>query len=245
MTGFLVLVLVIVGAVFYFLVNLGDLVKMAVEKGGSEATQVTVTLAKAEVKPAEGRATLSGLVVGNPPGFTSDYAFELGSISVQIDAVTITKDVVIINEIVVQDPKVIYELGAEGSNIDAIKKNVARRAGGGALGGGEGPRIIIEHLYIRGGTVAISATALGGKTMSTPLPDIHLTDIGKDKGGADASEIAATVMAALTGKVGGLVSGLDISSVFEGMANVPNALKGMAGGAADKAGGALKKLFGK
>ena len=129
--GFLVLVLAIVGVVLYFLANLGDVVKTAVEKGGSAATQVSVTLAKAEVKPTEGSATLSGLVVGNPPGFKTDNAFELGGISVKIDPATVTKDVVIVKEVVVQGPKVTYELGANGSNIDAIKKNVERFAGGG------------------------------------------------------------------------------------------------------------------
>lgn len=265
-----VLVVVIAAGLFLAVAGLDDLVKTAVEKGGSEATQVKVTLDKAEVKLTDGKASLSGLVVGNPEGFKTDNAFELGAISVTIDPATVTNDVVVIKEVVITAPKVTYELGAGGSNIDAIKSNVERLAGGGGSSSSsseEGPKVIIEHLYVRGGEVHVSATALGGKTMSSPLPEIHLTDIGKDKGGADSGEVASKIMAALTSEVGGFVGNLDISSVFEGVANVPDSLKGMAGGAMDKvgetlkgvtsgdaatgagdavkdAGGALKKLFG-
>ncbi len=229
-TGFLVLVLAIVGTVFYFLVNLGDLVKTAVEEAGSAVAGVSVTLADAEVKPAEGIATLHGLTVGNPPGFKTANAFELGEINVKVDAATITMDVVIVNEVAVQDPKVTYELGAGAGNIEIIANNVERFAGG----GGAGAKFIIEHIYLRGGTLRVSAAALGGRTMTFHLPEIHLTDIGKDQGGANPTEIAATVMAALTGKIAGFVSGLDISSVLEGAANVPASLMGSAGGAGQK-----------
>lgn len=228
-TGFLVLVLVLVGTVFYFLVNLGDQIKTAVEEAGSAVAGVTVTLASAEVKPAKGIATLRGLTVGNPPGFKTANAFDLGEITVAVDAATITKDLVIVNEVAVQDPRITYEIGADGGNIEIIANNAERFAGGGA-----GAKFIIEHLYLRGGTLVVSAAALGGRTMTFHLPEIHLTDIGKDQGGANSTEIAAKVLAALTGKIGAFVSGLDLSSVLEGAANVPASLKGPAGGAGQK-----------
>ena len=80
--------------------------------------------------------------------------------------------------------------------------------------------------------------------MTAVLPEIHLTDIGKDKGGADANEVASKIMVALTKNVGGFISGLDISSVFDGMTNVPDSLKGMAGGAMEKAGEVMKGVTG-
>ena len=241
-----VLIVVVVGAAVLLFAGLDDLVKTAVEKGGSEATQVEVSLNSASVKPTEGSATLNGLVVGNPGGFKTDNAFELGLISVKIDPSTVTQDPVVIKEVIISKPVVTYELGSNGSNIDAIKANVEKLAGsgGGSSGGGDGPKIIIEHLYVRDGAVNVSATSLGGKTMSAALPEIHLTDIGKDKGGADANEVASKIMAALTKNVGGFISGLDISSVFEGMPNVSDSLKGMAGGAMEKAGEVMKGVTG-
>ena len=213
-----VLVVVIAVAAYVLFAGLDDLVKTAVEKGGSAATKVDVTLDKAQVKLSDGSATLTGLKVGNPPGFKSGSAFELGSVSVKIDTSTVTSDPVVIKEVVVQSPKVTYEMGPNGSNIDVIKKNVEQMAGGGgsSQSSGEGKKVVIENLYVRGGSVGISATALGGKTMTAALPEIHLKDIGKDKGGADASTVAAEVMAALTSRVNGFVSGLDLSGVLKG-----------------------------
>jgi len=248
--------IVVIGAVVYFLTSgLDGLVKAAVEQGGSEVTKVDVTLDKADVSLTEGRAALHGLKVGNPAGFEGDRAFAMGSISVTMDTATVTQDPVVIKEVVVTNPEVTYELGEKGSNIDALKKNVESYGTGGETSESEGPKVIIENLYVRGGKVKVSATQLGGKSMTASLPEIHLQDIGKDEGGADASEVAEQVMVALTSHINGFVSGLDLSGVFEGVGKVPDSLKGLAGGAAgkageaakgvtDEAGEAVKKLFG-
>lgn len=243
--GAVVLVVIIGAGVYFFMTGLDALVKAAVERAGSEVTQVSVTLDKANVSLADGRATLNGLKVGNPPGFKTADAFTMGAISVTVDTGTVTQDPVVIKEVVVTNPEVTYELGEQGSNIDAIKKNVDKFSGGG--GGGQpsessGPKVVIQNLYVRGGKVNISAVPLGGKSMTAALPEIHLKDIGKDKGGASPGQVAEKVMAALTSRIGGFVSGLDISGVFEGVGQVPDALKGLAGGAMGKAGEATKGM---
>lgn len=245
--GVLLIAIVAVGA-YVLLTGLGDIIKVAVEEGGSKVTQVDVSLGKADVSLGDGTASLQGLKVGNPAGFKAPSAFELGAISVKIDTATVTQDPVVINEVVVNAPKITYELGSNGSNIDAIKQNVEKYTGGSSQAssdsGQSGPKVIIENLYVRSGEVNITAAALGGKTMSANLPEIHLKDIGKDSGGAGPGEVAEKVMTALTGKVSGLVSGLDISGIFEGMTNVPDSLKGLAGGAGEKAGEMMKGVTG-
>ncbi|MBT3927577.1 MAG: hypothetical protein HOF33_11385, partial [Rhodospirillaceae bacterium] len=114
--------------------------------------------------------------------------------------------------------------------------------GGGESSSGDDTKIIIEHLYIRNGKVRISAAPLGGKTMDSGLPEIHLTDLGKEEGGASPEQIAEKIMAAVTDKIGGFIGGLDISSVFEGMPDVPAALKDLAGGAIGEATEAMENV---
>jgi len=253
--GAMVIVVIVAAVAFFLFAGLGGVVKAAVEKVGSEVTQVTVTLDKAELAPTEGRAALHGLTVGNPAGFQTDNAFKMGSISVTIDTATVTQDPVVIKEVVITDPQVTYEIGAGGSNIDAIKKNIeGYGAGGEKKAESEGPKVVIENLYVRGGMVNVSAVPLGGKSTTASLPEIHLMDIGKDKGGADYGEVAEKVMAEITGQVGGLVAGLDLGGVLEGVTDVPEALKGLTGGAGaageavkgagEEAGEAVKKLLG-
>jgi hypothetical protein len=63
------------------------------------------------------------LVLAIPKALKPPSAFELGEISLTLDIGTIRSDSVSIKEIVVSAPQVTYELGPDGSNIDAIKRN--------------------------------------------------------------------------------------------------------------------------
>jgi len=258
-----VIALVVVAVVFVFS-SLDDLVKEAVETAGSEVTGVSVTLDGASVSPTDGKGSLKGLTVGNPSGFETDYAFSLGAVSVNIDTATVTSDPVVIKEVMINGPKVTYELGSGGSNVDAIQKNVdnfIKKHGGGSGDSsssddeGEGPKLVIENLYIKGGEISVSATMLGGKKMTTPLPDIHLQDIGKESDGAGAGEIASKIMDSLTSGAGSAVGALNLDALKdvagevakEGADAAKKVLEqgtGSAGDALKDAGGKIKGLLG-
>lgn len=266
---------VIVGVGFYALFSsLDDLIVTAVEKVGSQVTGVAVNLDKATVSLSTGKGSLSGLSVGNPSGFETAKAFGLATISVTLDTASVTSDPVIIKEIVISRPAVTYEVGPSGSNIDAIQGNVERfiaanssKGKSKSSSGEDGPKLVIENLYIRGGEINVSATFLGGKTLTTPLPDVHLKDIGKDSGGASPGDIASLVLEEMNSGAGKAVGALNLGaiadSVGEGAKAVAETIgKGVGDGAkavtetlgegASKAtdavkgvGGALEGLFGK
>ncbi|MGZ0247110.1 MAG: hypothetical protein ACKVH1_14335, partial [Alphaproteobacteria bacterium] len=82
--------------------------------------------------PENGEGTLSGLIVGNPSGYKTESAFNLGSISMKLDTSSLTSDTIIIKSIVIDKPEITYEFGDGGSNVDVIGKNVEKAAGGGA-----------------------------------------------------------------------------------------------------------------
>ena len=264
--------IIIVVVVFAFVLsNLDALVKEAVEKVGSEATQARVTLNKVEISLKSGSGALNGLKVGNPKGFQTPSAFDLGRISVALDTSKIGGDVVVIKEIVIDRPQVTYELAGTASNVDAIKKNVdayARQfSSGGAKKSGEGPKLIIDNLYIKGGQVGVSAGFLKGKALSAPLPDVHLKDIGKKEKGADPAEVAQKVIDSMTQGASKAVSGLGLDKMMGDAAKAAGeATKALQQGAGDatkaakegaesvgktlekgagEAGEQLKKLFGK
>ena len=87
--------------------------------------------------------------------------------------------------------------------------------------------------------MSVSAAELQGKALSAPLPDIHLTDIGKKSGGATAGEVAQQVLAAVGQAATRAATSLPDVGKLVGSA------KEEAAGAAKGAGGGLKKLFGK
>ena len=161
-----------------------------------------------------------------------------------------------------------YELGSGGSNIDAIQKNIENYLGASGDSGstqeatskaedeGEGTKLVIESLIIRSSKIKVSATLPKGKTLDAPLPDIHLTDIGKDDGGASPGDVVEEVIASLKESVGAGVAGLNLDALLGGVGGAAKtATEGLKSGAegaagavqegAEKVGGKLNKLFGK
>ena len=121
---------------------------------------------------------------------------------------------------------------------------------------GEGTKLVIENLIIRGGKIKVSATLLKGKTLDASLPDIHLKDIGKEEGGASPGDVVNKIVASLKEGVGTGVAGLNLGALLGGVGDAAKtATEGLKLGAegatatvqggAEKVGAGLKKLFGK
>ena len=232
-----ILVAVVAGSIYVIVTGLDDLVRSAVQAGGSRATGTAVTLERAEVDIGAGTVVLTGLTIGNPDGFKSEFAIRLGLADVRIDPASLSANPVVVTEVIVQSPDITYEMAPGGSNIDTIGRHARQMAptgGGGPQSPDEGVTVIIENLYIRGAVVGISAAALGGGTMTSTLPDIHLTGIGAKRGGADPATAAAEIMTALTGRINGYVSVLDLGGVLQGVDNPPAWLQGIVGDGAKK-----------
>lgn len=276
--GLIVAVIVIGGGVAYYVIsNLDSIVKTAIEEVGTRATQTQVKLDSVNIKVSTTSSSgkLSGLTVANPKEFKTPSAFKLGEISLALDPNTVMSNTIIVKEVVIASPQVTYELAnSGGSNIDAIRRNIDSfvKQYGGASGGGSGgssqpaaksdpaneKKLVIENLYVRGGKVEVSATALGGKTVPANLPDIHLKDVGKSKGGATPAEIADQLIDAIGDSATKAVASLNLDALkgaagqaIEGakgqLQNIPQGT-GSAGDAAKKAtegaGGAIRGILG-
>ncbi|HCK20415.1 MAG TPA: hypothetical protein DHW36_18025, partial [Thalassospira sp.] len=120
--GLAVIIALVVGALVYVYVNLDNIVKSTIEEAGTRVTLADVAVEGVSIEPTQNTAAINGLVVGNPDGFNTDYAFSLGNISVRLDGSTLTSDTIRIIEVVVDQPSVIYELGNGSSNIATIQR---------------------------------------------------------------------------------------------------------------------------
>ncbi|MBC04965.1 hypothetical protein [Thalassospira sp.] len=268
--GLAAIIVLVVGGLVYVYVNLDDIVKSTIEEAGTRVTLADVTVDGVSIETTQNTAAINGLVVGNPDGFNTDYAFSLGNISVRLDGSTLTSDTIRIIEVVVDSPSVIYELGNGSSNIATIQRNVEafvqRVSGPTGAGGADseasgdaadegGTKIIIDNVYVRNGDVGVSAGFLQGKRLSTNLPEIHLTDVGKEDGGATPAEVAGEILTAINTSVFKAVSSLNVDGLLQGVGDLGKGVVGAVGGAAsgggtklkegaDALGGAVKGLFG-
>ncbi|HKI59955.1 MAG TPA: hypothetical protein VKA23_02870 [Mariprofundaceae bacterium] len=256
--GVAALLVVVVGGLVFVWSNLDSIVKNAIETYGSEATKTTVSVAEVKLTLENGEAKISGLKVGNPAGFTDPNIFELGMISTKIDTSTINQNPIIIDEIIISAPAVVYEINQSGlSNVDVLKKNLGSGSGGGGKSsaasessgesGGEALKMIIRKLVVEGTSAKVRIAALGTKEQSVKLPRILLTDVGKKSGGATAAEVAQILSSKLIGNVKGSVGKLGVSQYLGKSAE--DIKKQMMKQVAPKSGGsnpadALKGLFG-
>jgi len=209
--GLLGAVLIIVaGAAFWLFNSLDALVQAGIEKFGPEVTQVSVKVGSVRLDPANGEGEISGLRLGNPKGFKTESALKVGTIRLRMDPTSIAGDVVRIHEVIIQSPEVTYESGAAGNNLETIQKNiesyVARFSGGKKDDSASKKKLIIENLYIRDARVNVNTALTIGQTVSSPVPDLHLRDIGKQEGGASPGEAMKQVWGALMRSTGNVVS---------------------------------------
>lgn len=222
----LVAVLLAVGSLYWISDNLDEIVADAIAHNGSAMTQGRVGLEKVEIAPKNGKGIVSGVVIGNPKGFKTPYALRVERIELDVDLTTIAKDVTLVRMLVIDKPDVIYENSELGTNFDAIQKNIATYLGpNGKPQQRGGTRLIIEELTICNANAQASADFMGGKTISIPLPDIVLKNLGKAKGGITPGEIGQEITNALKAK-------LSIAGNFD-------RLKKSADGTLDKAGRAI------
>ena len=246
----LVVVVLAVG-IYYVSQNAGAFIKAAIEDQGSRATAVAVKVDGVDLSLTDLKAGIRGLTVGNPSGFETARAVSLGEVSVKINKDWST-NLIVIDEIMIRAPEITYEIGSSGSNIAAIQQNVEnfmKVMGGGSSDSGSapsdsaaGPKVVISDLYIKGGKINVSASLFKGKTLTTPLPEIHLTDIGKDTGGASPAEVVDQIISAITESSSGAAGSLDLTSL--GLSDISGKAAEIGGAAAEAVGGALEGAMG-
>ena len=183
--------------------KLGAMVKAAVETWGPQVTQTEVRLASVSLSPFSGSGLIRGLVIGNPAGFKTPSAFRMDSVRLTVDLKSLRGDRVKVKEILVDGPEVTFEGSLSGSNLSRIQRNVESFLPAAAKGkdgkAKKETKVEIGLLKVTRGKVNLSLTALGGKSLTVPLPDIELRGIGSKPGGATVGEAAKEVFAALTG----------------------------------------------
>jgi len=237
----LFVVIVLLVAIF----NLGTIVKSAVNTYGPEITKTQMQVDKADVSVFQAQAGLENFVLGNPEGFSSPHAITVGSITVDVDETTLTKDTVIIDLIEVIGPEITYELKGATDNFRAIIDNMKKPATSGKKGGEkktekkDGKKVIIRDLILKNIKIQTSAEIAGGNIASTTISEIHLRNIGEKQNGVDMAQAFLMVLNELYSQV---ISPDTLNILKNGLEGIGNELEGVKN-EMKAIGGQLKGLF--
>jgi len=201
-----VIVLIVIGLTGIIIASLflGDIVKKGVETVGPKITRVSIKLDDVKLSLLAGSASIKGLVVGNPEGYQTPQAISAGTIAVGINPLTVLSDKIVLHSIYLESPQITFEGGLGGNNLSQILANINNSANTGgtvstnkAAPAQSSKRYEVDDLLIKGARVNVSLTDLGGKKMTLDLPQIHLTDLGKNEEGITATDLSRNVLNAI------------------------------------------------
>jgi len=209
----LVAVLGIIGIIIVGM-SLNALVKTGVETMGPKVLGVPVTLEEVDISLLSGgkdmRAGLNNLIIKNPKGYETDYAFSLPHIRVIVDRNSVLADTVIIEEIVIDGPAITFEGSLLGSNLGDIQDNVKRNTQAGSKDegkekksgreGSEGEKeknVHIKKVTMKEAKINLSLFGSQSEAIPLTLPDVELHDIGKKSGGTSFQKASAKIFDAI------------------------------------------------
>jgi len=147
--------------------------------------------------------------LGNPEGFKSPKAMSVGSIDLNVDEKSLTKDTIIIDKIEVIAPEITYEKIRGTDNFQTILNNVKKAMGAEKAPekpaekskSDQGKKILIKNFIVRDGKVNLAMAVLAEKTLNADLPDIHLKNVGQKEGGVSPAEAFKEIFTALYAKI--------------------------------------------
>lgn len=156
----LALVVLVLAVPIVVMSRASTLIHNAVESYGPGLIGAPVSLGNVTFSLIDGEAGMERLVVGNPPEFKSDYAFSLRRIQIKLDLLSLFSDRIEIEELLIDQPDLIWEIGKGGSNFQVLQKNLP--ASDSPVDSSAGPLVMIDHVYLNGTRVAIEACRRAG-----------------------------------------------------------------------------------
>jgi uncharacterized protein involved in outer membrane biogenesis len=205
-----ILVIVFVGVCFAFL---GGIVTKGVNTVGPQITKTDVKLGSASVSILSGSATLNKLFVGNPEGYKTESAIKADKIAVSLKPMSIFGDKIIVHSVNVEAPDIMVEGGITQNNLTKILDNTQGSSAQAETQKNKpeqqkkapeekaARKMEVDDFLISGAKVHYNGTLTGGKTITLPIPDIHLQNLGTGPDGITAAELTKQVLNAVTAQV--------------------------------------------
>lgn len=196
LTLLLLIIVIAAGVYFYY----GAILTRGIENVGSRVLGTQVKVASASLLPLSGTANINGLTIANPEGWVEEHVFRLGDLDVELDIDSIFSDVIIINSIVIRQPRITYETKITNDNIRDLMANIS---GSGSSentneAGASAKQIVIRDFQLLEPTVhVVSAIDIAPLV----LPDLHLRNIGEQSNAVTIADASRQILSAISRSV--------------------------------------------
>jgi len=216
-----IVVLAVIGAGVFIALNSGSLVKQAIEEFGPEFLGTDVSVSEVNLALAEGSAQIMGLNIGNPPGFAGGHLMKLDEIKVVLDAGQISDTLVVMKHVLVDGADVVAVAKGERTNVQKLMDNLDAAAGRSestsSASSADEMKFIIDRFDFTNANASLSSDILGELAMD--IPDIHLSNVGRESDGATAADLAQQILKPIVAAISkaAVSQGLDVEGVKQNL----------------------------
>ncbi len=197
----LLLFIIVVIGISVTMSYLGSIGRIAVEKVGTAALSVPVTLENLDISAFRGKVSLEGLNIANPEGFKTERLFKLSSCSTDVAMKTLLDDTIVVNDVTISGLEVTFEQKGMTSNLQALldllaensKSTTEEQEPEPEEQTGSGKNLRIDRFHIEEAKVHLKLLPLPGQKsdITIKMAPITLEHVSSDQ---DKGELAGTVI---------------------------------------------------
>ena len=186
----LVVVLLVVGAIYYVGANLDSIVARLIEEKGTEATQSEVRVGSVDIDIREGAGRIASLRVANPAQFSDEPAIYFREFRIRMDPMGVRADPIVIGEISVDGAEILLEQTTAGNNLRTLQEALGSQSD---ETDADGPELIIERFTLGESRLQVRVPQMN-ESREVVIPGMVVSDIGRASNGATASEVARQIL---------------------------------------------------
>lgn len=206
LTVLLIIILVIVGVLWYVMSGAGDFIRSQIEEQGSRYMQTDVAVEGVDIGYSDAKMDITGLKVSNPDGFSDDTALGMGTMTFDLGGVT--SEPYVVQNVTIDAPEILYEMNAQTqSNLLTLKNNLQANLPKGEQkeqsSDKEMPRVIVEDVTISNARLRLDLEAVetgdlqvDQKSYEVKLPTFNAGPVGQPDG-LPADQVGAAIMNAM------------------------------------------------
>lgn len=206
---FLWVILIFVVLLVVLALTINPLLSWSAGKGFNKfAPQIVgtpTTVDSVDVSVYQGRIEIDDLFVGNPQGFTSDRAFSLDKMVLEVAPSSLLGSTVRVEEIAINNPTIVIEYANGKTNLGEIQKHLKSRRpakddtdkkDAKKKKKGEGRKLSVNKIELTDADVQV---IFNGKAYKVESPDIILENVAPE--GVTAGELSLLLVEKVIGQV--------------------------------------------
>ena len=202
-TGIVVVFMITLGVIWQLGTKPDKTVKSIVQATASDVLKTPVIISSMSIDIKQGKADISGLTVDNPEGYNKEYAFQINSITVDLDTNFVHEGLLVIKSLQIENPWISFEGNVPGdSNMHLLLDNLkSASAGNGSTPYDKDLKIIIEKLKVNRGVIQANAPETPDRIVKVKLPDFEISGIGRSQNGISINEATSIIAGELINAV--------------------------------------------